>query len=129
MITPVITKKDFEKYCDRCAIGFDPLHLECYSCTKYSGRRNNFKPIKEANPMTKIEEWEELRVNGTLIKGGMIDAFVRNDLIAELEAVKKELAVMRYAFKLELEDDHYPGNDDEYIDEFIAQARCELEGE
>jgi hypothetical protein len=46
-ITPVITT-DMIAGCKQCAIGFDPLHGECYSCTRHPGRKDNFIPIKRS---------------------------------------------------------------------------------
>lgn len=45
MTIAVITRKDLEG-CKTCAIGFDMLHFECYSCTRYPGRKDNYKPLK-----------------------------------------------------------------------------------
>lgn len=46
IIIPVITREMMAP-CKKCVVGYDPLHSECYSCSKAPGRKNNFKSKEE----------------------------------------------------------------------------------
>jgi hypothetical protein len=41
----VITKDDMVKsVCNTCDVGYDPLHMECYECSRKPGRKDNYRP-------------------------------------------------------------------------------------
>jgi hypothetical protein len=56
MTISAITSEDLKQYCNRCRVGYDPLHKECYECSHAPGRKDNFKQTRESARLAEEHE-------------------------------------------------------------------------